>query len=61
MILNTYLEAQTKERLINIMHEALDLMQQCNGRSQLYCIVEAAGGMIFEQEDGSFKFSLPEE
>lgn len=38
-----------KKNLINLMWEALDNMQEYNGRSRTQCIVMAAGGTVDEE------------
>jgi hypothetical protein len=42
-----------RKNLIHIMVEALDLMEQFNGRTKTYCICEAMG--LEEKEDGGWK------
>ena len=59
MTLEDYLLQQTKEDLIEIYREAMDLMQQYNGRSYTWCVVTACGGMTDEQEDGTYIYTLP--
>lgn len=41
------LETLSKEELINIMYEALDLMNQYNGRTSKYCVTQALRNMGF--------------
>jgi len=61
MNLDDFLLSKTKEELIEIYEGAMDLMQQYNGRSYTYCVVTAAGGDAEEQEDGTYKYTLPTE
>ena len=61
MTLDEFLLSQTKEELIEIYTEAMDLMQQWNGRSYTYCVIIAAGGEAEEQDDGTYKYTLPKE
>ena len=48
-----------RENLINLMFDSLALMQQYNGRSRYYCVVECIGGKIVEQDDGREIAELP--
>jgi len=57
--LDEILEFKSKEELRDIMYEALDLMQQYNGRSRIWCIVVALGGTASDNDDGSFTYSIP--
>jgi hypothetical protein len=41
-VLHDWLLCQSKEKIVEIMFEALDLMQQYNGRSRRYCVCTAA-------------------
>lgn len=59
MTLDDYLLKQSKEQLITIMEKALDYMQSYNSYSITYCIVKGCGGKAIEQEDGSYKYTLP--
>lgn len=61
MTLDDFLLSKSKEELIEIYEGAMDLMQQYNGRSYTYCVVIAAGGEAEEQEDGTYKYTLPTE
>lgn len=49
-----WLAAQTPEKLIEIMFEALQLMQQYNGRSLRYCVCEAAGFEHAKTDEGGY-------
>ena len=61
MTLNDYLLAQTPETLIEIFENAMDLMQQYNGRSYTYCVIMSIeGGKAEEMEDGTYWYTLPE-
>jgi hypothetical protein len=40
----------TKDQKINILYEAIDIMQQYNGRSRFLCIAMALGYENFEGE-----------
>lgn len=46
-----------RRNLVHIMWEALDLMQQYNGRSKMYCIAMAIGAKEDSKQDG--KYSIP--
>ena len=61
MTLDEYLLTQSKEELIEIYRTAMDLMQQWNGRSYTYCVIIALGGTAEEQDNGTYKYSLPKE
>ena len=50
--LHKKLMALTKHELIDIMYEALNLMNEYNGRSQMYCICLAMGGKPVETDSG---------
>lgn len=50
----------TKAALVEIMCDALDLMQQYNGRSMTYCIVSSIpGASVRENDDGTYSYGLP--
>lgn len=51
--LHNWLLCQTKEKLLEVMFEALELMQGYNGRSLRYCIATAAG--FEEKANGGWK------
>lgn len=57
--LTARLMQEHKGDLIDIMAEAIDLMQAYNGRSVTYCIVMALGGSAEEREDGSTRYKYP--
>ncbi len=44
-----------KENLIHTMWEALDLMQQYNGRSRVFCIATALGAKENPEKEGNWK------
>lgn len=46
-----YLQRFSKEQLIEIMSEALDYMQQYNGRTIKFCILSAMGWEEHEKDD----------
>lgn len=51
-----YLERLSKQKLINVMGDALNLMQQWNGRTITYCIIHALDGLYNEETK---QYSLP--
>ncbi len=57
---NLYEHLMTLEKdvLIDIMAEALDFMQGYNGRTKTYCIMEAMGAEIIENDDGSITYKF---
>lgn len=57
--LEDVLLSKTKAKLIEVLYEALDLMNQYNGRSHMYCIAVALGYEAVENEDGSTTFKKP--
>ena len=61
MTLDDFLLSKTPAELVEIYEGAMDLMQQYNGRSYTYCVVTAAGGDAEEQDDGTYKYTLPTE
>lgn len=57
-----WLLKQTPERHIEILGEALDLMQQYNGRTRLYCVLTAAGFKEnYNDETGKTTWAFPKE
>lgn len=40
----------------DVMFTALDIMQQYNGRSKMFCFYSAMGYKCVEQEDGTYKY-----
>lgn len=60
MSLDNVLARKTKEELIDIMYDALDLMQQYNGRSRFHCIAVACGYEAVESEndDGTYTYKF---
>ncbi len=48
-----------KKNLINIMWDALDVMQAYNGRTKMFCIMESIGAVAHEDEYGCITYSIP--
>lgn len=44
----------TKNQKINILYEAIDIMQSYNGRSRFYCIANAMGYENYEGQPNSY-------
>lgn len=44
---------ETKQDMLDIMVEAVDIMQGYNGRSITHCIVEALGGSPRDDDNGN--------
>ena len=55
-----YLMKLPKEQVIEIMADALDLMQAYNGRTIAYCIVTSIeGATCTETNTGRYTYTLP--
>ncbi len=55
-----YLMQMSKEKVIQVMTDALDQMQEWNGRTMTYCIVSSIeGATCTETDTGGWKYSLP--
>lgn len=52
-MIKNYLLSKSKDEIIDIFTESLDLMEQYNGRSKMYCICRAAG--FKETAEGTFE------
>jgi len=55
-----YLLKLPKEEIIQIMADAIDLMQAYNGRTMTYCIMSSIeGAEVIEDDDGNVSYRLP--
>lgn len=56
-----YLMMLPKDEVIEIMANALDRMQEYNGRTITYCVVSSISGTTCEEtDDAGYRYSLPE-
>ena len=53
------LEKLPRKNLINLMWEALDIMQGNGTRTRQGCILEAMGSAIMDNDRGTFSYKLP--
>jgi len=54
-----YLMQMPKEKIIEVMSDALDQMQAYNRRTMAYCIVSSIEGATCTETDDGYKFTLP--
>jgi len=54
-----YLLELDKAVVLEIMGEALDMMQSYNGRSQTFCIISSIPGATVTETDDGYEYKLP--
>ncbi len=54
-----YLMQFSKEKTIEIMTDAIDMMQSWNGNSMTFCIVSSIDGAECIKTDTGYKYRLP--
>lgn len=55
-----YLQAMDKDQLLEVMGNALDMMQMYNNRSHTFCIVSSIeDALVTETDEGGYEYRLP--
>jgi len=57
--LYAYLMKLSQEQMLEVMSGALDMMQQYNGRSHVFCIVSSVDGSEVIETDKGYTYRLP--